>query len=79
MGSFLRRKNKSVEYDLMGRSLSKQISDAENRNAEVIIIFNLNEMKINGNVILRTKGEKTDKKLKVDENFEEINNILLKR
>lgn len=58
LGSLLRRENKPVEYDLIGRSLSKQISDAENKNAKNIIIFNLNEMKINGNVILRTKGEK---------------------
>ncbi len=77
LGSFLRKENKSVEYDLIGRSLSKQISDAENKNAEFIIIFNLNEMKINGNVILRSIGEKTEKKLKVDENFDEINNVLL--
>ncbi|HXT84253.1 MAG TPA: histidine--tRNA ligase [Verrucomicrobiae bacterium] len=76
LGSSLRRENKSVEYDLIGRSLSKQISDAENKNAKNIIIFNLNEMKINGNIILRTKGEIAEKKLKVDENFDEINKAL---
>ncbi len=76
LGSLLRRENKPVEYDLIGRSLSKQISDAENKNAKNIIIFNLNEMKINGNVILRTKGEKAEKKLKVDENFDEINKVI---
>ena len=46
LASILRKENKSVDYDLLGRSFSKQIIDAENKKAKNTIIFNSDEVKI---------------------------------
>ncbi|MGN6351678.1 MAG: histidine--tRNA ligase [Candidatus Nitrosocosmicus sp.] len=45
LASVLRKENIAVDYDLLGRSFSKQIVDAENKKSKNIVIFNLEELK----------------------------------
>ena len=72
LASVLRKENICVDYDLLGRSFSKQIIDAGNKKSKIIIIFNLDEVKTNGKIILRNIIEKKEKKIPLSENFDEI-------
>jgi histidyl-tRNA synthetase len=68
----LRKENISVDYDLLGRSFSKQIVDAENKKSKNILIFNSEELKKTGKITLRDNIEKKEKKIPLSENFDEI-------
>ena len=72
LASILRKENISVDYDLLGRSFSKQIVDAENKKSKNIVIFNWEELKTTGKITLRNNIEKKEKKISVSENFDEI-------
>jgi histidyl-tRNA synthetase len=72
LASILRKENMCVDYDLLGRSFSKQIIDAGNKKSKNIIIFNLDEVKTNGKIILRNTTEKKEKKIPLSKNFDEI-------
>jgi histidyl-tRNA synthetase len=72
LASFLRKENKPVDYDLLGRSLSKQIIDAENKKAKNTIIFNSDQLESDGNIILRGNTDKKEKKINISENFDEL-------
>jgi histidyl-tRNA synthetase len=76
LASILRRENKPVDYDLLGRSISKQFADAENKKAKNIIIFNSHEMELDGNIILRNNLDKKEKKIRLSKNFDGIINEL---
>ena len=68
----LRKEDKPIDYDLLGRSFSKQIIDGENKKAKNTIIFNSDEVKSEGNIILRDNIHKNEKKINISENFDEI-------
>jgi histidyl-tRNA synthetase len=70
LASILRKKNKSVDYDLLGRSLSKQIIDAENKKVKNTIIFNSEEVKSGGNIILISNPDKNEKKISIVKSFD---------
>ncbi|HEX5519613.1 MAG TPA: His/Gly/Thr/Pro-type tRNA ligase C-terminal domain-containing protein, partial [Candidatus Nitrosocosmicus sp.] len=70
--SILRKENIAVDYDLLGRSFSKQIVDAENKKSKNIVIFNWEELKTTGKITLRNNIEKKEKKISLSENFDEI-------
>jgi histidyl-tRNA synthetase len=72
LASILRKEDKSIDYDLLGRSFSKQIIDGENKKAKNTIIFNSDEVKSEGNIILRDNIHKNEKKINISENFDEI-------
>ncbi|MGN6622935.1 MAG: histidine--tRNA ligase [Candidatus Nitrosocosmicus sp.] len=72
LASVLRKENIAVDYDLLGRSFSKQIVDAENKKSKNIVIFNWEELKTTGKITLRNNIEKKEKKISVSENFDEI-------
>lgn len=70
LASILRKKNKPVDYDLLGRSLSKQIIDAENKKVKNTIIFNSEEVKSGGNIILINNPDKNEKKINIVKSFD---------
>jgi histidyl-tRNA synthetase len=70
LASILRKKNKPVDYDLLGRSLSKQIVDAENKKVKNTIIFNSEEVKSGGNIILISNPDKNEKKISIVKSFD---------
>ena len=72
LASILRKKNKPVDYDLLGRSFSKQIIDAENKKVKNTIIFNSEEVKTGGNIILRNNPDKNEKKISIVKSFDEL-------
>jgi len=76
LASILRKGNKTVDYDLLGRSFSKQIIEAENKKAKNTIIFNSEEVKSDGNVILRDNTGKKEKKINIIKNFDALVNEL---
>jgi histidyl-tRNA synthetase len=76
LASSLRKENKPVDYDLLGRSLSKQIIDAENKKAKNTIIFNSDQLESDGNIILRNNVDKKEKKINISENFDKLFNEL---
>jgi histidyl-tRNA synthetase len=76
LASSLRKENKPVDYDLLGRSLSKQIIDAENKKAKNTIIFKSDQLESDGNIILRNNVDKKEKKINISENFDKLFNEL---
>jgi histidyl-tRNA synthetase len=76
LASILRNEDKPTDYDLLGRSFSKQIIDGENKKAKNTIIFNSDEVKSEGNIILRDNIHRNEKKINISENFDEIINEL---
>ncbi len=72
LASILRKKNKPVDYDLLGRSFSKQIIDAENKKVKNTIIFNSEEVKSSGNIILINNPDKNEKKINIFKSFDEL-------
>ncbi len=76
LASILRKENKPVDYDLLGRSFSKQIIDAENKKAKNTIIFNSDQLESDGNIILRDNTDKKEKKINISKNFDELINEL---
>jgi histidyl-tRNA synthetase len=72
LASILRKKNKPVDYDLLGRSFSKQIIDAENKKVKNTIIFNSEEVKSSGNIILINNPDKNEKKINIVKSFDEL-------
>jgi hypothetical protein len=61
---------------LLGRSLSKQIIDAENKKAKNTIIFKSDQLESDGNIILRNNVDKKEKKINISENFDKLFNEL---
>ena len=57
---------------MLGRLFSKQIIDGENKKVKNTIIFNSDEVKSEGNIILRDNIHKNEKKINISENFDEI-------
>jgi histidyl-tRNA synthetase len=72
LASILRKKNKPVDYDLLGRSFSKQIIDAENKKVKNTVIFNSEEVKKSGNIILINNPDKNEKKISIVKSFDGI-------
>jgi len=78
LASYLRRNDFPVDYDLLGRSFSKQIAEAENRKSKKIIILSKENLEKNGEVLLRDAVKKIDKKINTAKDFDELVNELLK-
>jgi histidyl-tRNA synthetase len=78
LASYLRRNNFPVDYDLLGRSFSKQIAEAENRKCKKIIILSKENLEKNGEVLLRDAVKKIDKKINTTKDFDELVNELVK-
>ena len=78
LASYLRRNDFPVDYDLLGRSFSKQISEAENRKSKKIIILSKENLEKNGEVLLRDAVKKIDKKINTTKDFDELVNELVK-
>ncbi|WP_458745699.1 histidine--tRNA ligase [Candidatus Nitrosocosmicus sp. T] len=78
LASSLRRNNFPVDYDLLGRSFSKQIAEAENRKSKKIIILSKENLEKKGQVILRDAVKKIDKKINIIKDFDELINELVK-
>jgi histidyl-tRNA synthetase len=78
LASYLRRNDFPVDYDLLGRSFSKQIAEAENRKSKKIIILNKDNLEKNGEVLLRDAVKKIDKKINTTKDFDELVNELVK-
>ena len=72
LASVLRRKNIPTEYDLLKRSFSKQINEAENRKSKNIIILKKNEIENEGEITLRNTSQNKDRRIKAAENFDEL-------
>ena len=72
LASYLRRNNFPVDYDLLGRSFSKQIAEAENKKSKKIIIVSKEDLEKNGKLILRDAFQKTDKKINITKDFDEL-------
>lgn len=78
LASYLRRNDFPVDYDLLGRSFSKQIAEAENRKSKKIIILSKENLEKNGEVLLRDVVKKIDKKINTTKDFDELVNELVK-
>ena len=78
LAAYLRRNNFPVDYDLLGRSFSKQIAEAENRKSKKIIILSKENLEKNGEVLLRDAVKKIDKKINTTKDFDELVNELVK-
>ncbi|VFJ14223.1 Histidine--tRNA ligase [Candidatus Nitrosocosmicus franklandus] len=72
LASVLRRKDIPTEYDLLKRSFSKQITEAENRKSKNIIILKKDEIEKRGEIILKNTLQNKYTKIKADENFNEL-------
>src|SRR4029079_315862 len=72
LASYLRRNNFPVEYDLLRRSFSKQIAEAENKKSKKIIIVSKEDLEKNGVVILRDSFQKTDRNIDITKGFDEL-------
>lgn len=78
LASYLRRNDFPVDYDLLGRSFSKQIAEAENRKSKKIIILSKENLEKNGEVLLRDAVKKIDKMINTTKDFDELVNELVK-
>lgn len=72
LASVLRRKNIPIEYDLLKRSFSKQISEAENKKGKNIIILKKEDIENEGEITLRNALRNTITRIKVSEDFDEL-------
>jgi histidyl-tRNA synthetase len=72
LASHLRRNNFPVDYDLLGRSFSKQIAEAENKKSKKIIIVVKENLEKDSEVMLRDAFQKMDKKIKISKDFNEL-------
>jgi histidyl-tRNA synthetase len=72
LASHLRRNNFPVDYDLLGRSFSKQIAEAENKKSKKIIIVVKENLEKDSEVMLRDAFQKMDKKIKISKDFDEL-------
>ena len=72
LSSYLRRNNFPVDYDLLRRSFSKQIAEAENKKSKKIIIVSKEDLEKNGKLTLRDAFHKTDKKINITKDFDEL-------
>jgi histidyl-tRNA synthetase len=72
LASYLRRNNFPVDYDLLRRSFSKQMAEAENKKSKKIIIVSKEDLETNGEVILRDSFQKTDRKINITKGFDEL-------
>jgi histidyl-tRNA synthetase len=73
--SSLRRSGIAVDYDMLGRTLRKQLEYASNKGAAFVIIVAPNEIAI-GQVILRSMRDGTESKYYVDDLKETLNKML---
>jgi histidyl-tRNA synthetase len=73
--SYLRTGGISVDYDMLGRALRKQLNDASNKGAEFVVIVAPNEIQA-GQVILRSMNEGTESKYYVQGLKETISKML---
>jgi histidyl-tRNA synthetase len=72
LASYLRRNNFPVDYDLLGRSFSKQIAEAENKKSKKIIIVSKKDLETNGEVIIRDSLQKIDRKVDITKDFNKL-------
>lgn len=72
LASVLRRKDIPTEYDLLKRSFSKQITEAENKKSKNIIILKKDEIEKEGEIILRNTSQNQYRRIKAAENFNEL-------
>jgi histidyl-tRNA synthetase len=72
LASYLRRNNFPVDYDLLGRSFSKQIAEAENKKSKKIIIVSKKDLETNGVVIIRDSLQKIDRKVDITKDFNKL-------
>lgn len=79
LASVLRRKNIPIEYDLLKRSFSKQISEAENKKGKNIIILKKEDIENEGEITLRNALRNTITRIKVSEDFDELLKVLDKQ
>jgi histidyl-tRNA synthetase len=79
LASVLRRKNIPIEYDLLKRSFSKQISEAENKKGKNIIILKKEDIENEGEITLRNALQNTITRIKVSEDFDELLKVLDKQ
>ncbi len=77
LASYLRRNNFPVDYDLLRRSFSKQMAEAENKKSKKIIIVSKEDLETNGEVILRDSFQMTDRKINITKGFDELVNELV--
>lgn len=78
IASSLRGKNIPVEYDLLSRSVSKQIVDAENKKARAIIFIKEENFKKNNTIIFQDCISREEKTIRIDNSLTNlINEILL--
>ena len=73
--SSLRRSGIAVDYDMLGRTLKKQLEYASNKGAAFVIIVAPNEI-AKGQVILRSMKDGTESKYYVDSLEETLNKML---
>jgi histidyl-tRNA synthetase len=73
--SSLRRSGIAVDYDMLGRTLRKQLEYASNKGAAFVIIVAPNEI-AKGQVILRSMKDGTESKYYVDSLEETLNKML---
>lgn len=69
IASYLRVNNIAVEYDLLGRSISKQKIDAENKKVRTIIFIKEEDIKNNGTVILHNCVNKEEKIINIEKDL----------
>lgn len=72
LASYLRRNNIPVEYDLLRRSFSKQMGEAENKKGKRIIVLKKEELEKDGNIILKDVLQNTDKKINISKNLDNV-------
>jgi histidyl-tRNA synthetase len=72
LASILRRRNIPIEYDLLKRSFSKQISEAENKKSKNIIILKRDEIENGVEITIRNTSRKRDTKIRATKNFDEL-------
>jgi histidyl-tRNA synthetase len=73
--SSLRTSGISVDYDMLGRTLRKQLEYASNKGAAFVVIVAPNEI-ATGQVILRSMKDGTESKHYVDSLKETLNKML---
>ena len=72
LASVLRRKDIPIDYDLLKRSFSKQIAEAENRKSKNIIILKEDEIKKEEEITVRNTSQNKYTRIKVKGNFDAL-------
>lgn len=72
ISTYLRKNNISVDYDLLGRSYLKQVSQIENEKVNYIIFLKKEELETNKTILLKNVLHNNEKKINIAEGFDEI-------